>query len=486
MSEILISIDDRPVHTSQDVRALYVGTDDNPHLDAPRIGIEIEQTLYHPDTLELVDKTLSAKLTEQGKSDGIPVHHEPSSTSLEVVTDAFTPDDLQSLLDQIEDRFSYFRNIITREGLCFSPFGHLPHVFSSDHDVVDKERFQTFFNPPRADMQEVFQFFANAMNIQVSVSYRNPDHLLRIVRLAVALEPILFSATDSNCGFFENEAIDYSLPLYLNTQKGINGGIPDFYYSARNGQEFLDSHIDFTLNHPHIFAYFDFNGKLKKLPEGQWVAFSDLERLDLGPQTLVNYRQSQSESWRRAANIAAITNADGQVIGHRAELASFQTGLMHQRFTAPFLTNLFAFDECFQSETEVLLKDVGIDVTNLSACRDVLESNFQEACYHQNRFHELPFGSGTIKDFVLPFADLIESSYQNTPFKAFVKPIIHIFRSGRPDWLVYREHFRTLEVVKAYLKEFPDFVAEAEEDSSLLSALHCADDLTKTLQRFAA
>ncbi|MCF8496166.1 MAG: hypothetical protein K9G62_05790, partial [Alphaproteobacteria bacterium] len=397
MSEIRPAGLDIPVIHTDDVYALYTGAEDH-----QKIGLEIEQMLYYPDALETLKAQESEALALKGTADGVPVNHEPSATSLETITDAFTPGDLPALIAQTEARFDYFRNLTAEAGLAISPFGHLPHIFPTDHEVVSKERFQTFFNPPRSDMQEVFKFFANSMNIQVSVSYRDPTHLLRIIRMAVALEPLFFLITDSNSGFFENKPIDYSLNLHLNQGKGINGGVPDFYYTVRTGEELIRAHIDFTLNHRHMFAHFDFGGKLRKLPAGEWVAFSDLERLNLGPQTMLNYRQAQSESWRRAINISPIVDESGSVIGHRAEFAPFQTGLMHQRATAPLLTGLIAFNDGFYDATEILLRECGIDLAALDKDRNILEANFQAACYHGNAFHDVRFGAKTIRDFAVP------------------------------------------------------------------------------------
>lgn len=471
MTEISAHTQNFPVHRREDIEHFYAGTDAREG-DEPKIGIEIEQTLYNADDLSLIPVENSIAMEQQGERDRMPVHHEPSATSLEIVTAPFTLKNLGGLIEQIEGRFKYLTNLAANNGYTLSPFGHMPHVRLGDHEIVPKERYQIFWNPPREDMTGASNFFANCMNIQSSASYNNPETLLKVIRLAVALEPLIFLSTDSNAGFFEGTRAAYSLPLHMNLEKGINGGIPDFYYSARTGRELIDAHIDFTLNNKHVFAYFDFNDRLQRLPVGEWASYNDLGNMNLAPRTLVNYRQAQSESWRRALNIATIDDENGNLISHRAELASFQTGLMHQRVTAPLLTNLMAFDEIFYEKTAALLRTYGIDLDNLAGCRDVLEGNFKAAVYHENQFTNVQFGTGTLGELAARMADIVEERYEASAFTPYVAPIVHIWRSGRPDWLVYRECFPTLDAVKSYLSKFPHYV---EDNPALLSAQSCAD-----------
>lgn len=474
MTEIKASAQNHAVHTPDDVRPYYAGMDDNPRMPGavPKIGVEIEHTLYNPADLSLPNSVKSEAMVARGAADGLPVHHEPTAACLEIVTDPFPVIELYNLLEQMEARNTYLMKMAADHGFTISPFGHMPHLRAEDHQVVNKERFQTFFAPPRGDMDALYRSFFDCMDIQVSASYHDDDHLLRIIRMALALEPLSFLSTDSNAGFYEGQPLRYSLRIALKAQRGINGGHPDFYFTAKTGAEFIEEHLNFTLNRPYMFAYFDFEHRLRKLPEGQYVAFNDLERLNLGPRDLVNFRQAESESWRLAGNIAMIDDPQGQLIGHRAELASFQTGLMHQRASAALMANLIAFDEGFYDQTAALLRAYGIDLDDLAGCRDILTGNFKAAVYHENKFSEVPFGTGTLGAFARSLADIVEGRYTATPFELYIAPLLHIWRSGRPDWLVYREKFETLADVKAYLTSFPHCAAD---NPDLLSAQSCAD-----------
>jgi hypothetical protein len=145
---------------------------------------------------------------------------------------------------------------------------------------------------------------------------------------------------------------------------------------------------------------------------------------------------------------------------------------MHQRVTAPLLTNLIAFNEVFQEKTAALLRTYGIDLNNLADCQAVLEGNFKAAVYHGNQFSEVGFGTGTLGDLAPKMADIVEECYAGSRFEKYIQPILHIWRTGNPDWLVYRKHFATLDDVKTYLKTFPERTAD---NPALLSTTSCAD-----------
>ena len=367
MTEIVSTSEDRCITSTEDVIDLYAP------MPKAKIGMEIEHTAYKAANNAPINNQDATAILAEADSRNLLIHLEPSATILERVTRPYPPTDIGLLILQADKKINNLHTLTQSMDISLSPYGNLPHIALDDHELVDKPRFQTFFNPPRADMVEVFRDFANTTNIQASISHKNADHLLKIIRITVALEPLLLLSTDSSCGFFESKPIDYMLSPHLRNARGVNGGIPDFYYTAKTGADFISAHIDFTFTHKHIFAYFNHDEELTRLPSGEWTNFASLESQGLGPQNLTNYLQAQSESWRRACNIAPITAADGSIVSHRAEIATFQTGLMHQRATAALLAYLIAFDEDFYHQTESLLRDFCIDLNDLAATSQTLK-----------------------------------------------------------------------------------------------------------------
>ena len=464
----------KSIKNPEDVRNLYEGVDYNPNLpDVPKMGIELEFNLFNQENLSPLSVTQSENIVAAaGKVYDLPIHHEPSASTLEILTCPFESNDVLKIIDQIETRFQKFIGICDEHGIFPSPFGTVPHLKPEDHNLIQNERYLAFWVPARNDMQGIFHSFLYP-NMQASISYQDWDHLYKIVQLSIALEPVLFLATDASAPFFDGGVSSVCPRFALYNTRGRNGGVPDFYYTAKNGKELMTQHINYTLTNEHVFACFNFDGVLQQLPSGQWPSFLELEKLGLGPQNFLNYRQAQSENWRRTTNIAEIRNESGNVFGHRAELNSlFATGLQHQRITAIVLTYLIGFHDSFYTQTKALLNDFGIDIDHLGRSKNLLVQNYDSATHHNGNFADIHYGTKTMGEFTSAFADIIESALANSDLCAYADPILHILRTARPDWLVHREQFETLDELKSFLSQISK---DSEMRKEYLSARSCAD-----------
>lgn len=472
MTIITNTVDAPNILNPEELRQYYAGTES---MAACKMGTEIEYALIRAQTLSVPTSAQTQGLYADVQDQGYGARFEPPTSAIELATPPFVAHtDLTGLITHINAAHEALQNTAAKHDLLLSPFGHWPHIPLESIEIVNLERYQSFFVPPRADMIETFRFFTGCMNVQVSLGYQDPDHLLRIIRMATALEPFLFLTTDSSCNFHEGKPIAHIQNITQKQKMGVNTGIPDFYYSAKTGAELIDAHIDFTLNHPHIFAAFTAQGQLKRLPTGTWCAFTDLEAAGYGPQNMTNYLQAQSESWRRACNIATITDADGRLINHRAEIAACQTGLLHQRISATILGYLIGYDAQFYDDVQRLLHTHGIDLENLTDARPLLEANFNAACHHNNRYDALPFGTKTLGEFTREFANALEGAAQRHAIAAQdIAPLTHILRTGRPDWLVYREKLTNLEETLHYINTYKD-------QPNAFNAQSCADWLFGT------
>lgn len=481
MSEIKTKSQNWSVRDKNDVIALYEGVTNNPNIPGhdPKIGMELELNFYKAETLETLTAEESKCFVCEGKTHGIGINKEPSASTLEIITDPYERRDFHLLIEQMNRRFSHLWDLSLEHDMLPSPFGYLPQAKPEDHHWTKNQRYLAFWVPPRADVVEAAHSFLDP-SIQVSVSYKNWDHLLRIIRLSVALEPFFILTTEADAGFYEGQKITGSPRTRILSRRGRNGGIPDFYFTAKSGEELIDRHIDHTLNNPHMFVCFDHGGKLDKIPDLYWARFSELEEKGLGPQNLLNYRQAQSMSWRRAVNISEIRDSGGTLFGHRAEIASlFCSGLQHQRATAAVMSYLLAYCNNFYANIRDTLLDFGIDLENLDSCRDLLEANFQAVHTRRDSYFETVFGTKTIKDFAQSFAEIIQECLQPTVLQQYSSPLLYILEEGRPDWLVYKELFQTLEQQQSYMRALPNLV---HQEPSLIAANECAD-FTKNLIR---
>ena len=482
MSEILTAGQNPPVQTPEDVLDLYKCVNTSPYVKerVSRIGIEVEHNYYRTDGLSALDQATNAEIIKKAGQEGVPVHEEPSASTLEVISDPYTRDEFDTLAAQIESRFRGLLKTVEAEGIFPSPFAHLPHLKPEDHHQLDNPRYRAFWIPPRDDMVDAYHSFVDP-SIQVSLSFDSDEQMMRVMRLCLALEPLMILTTDATAPVFEGESADFCPRMEILKRRGRNGGIPDFYYTARNGKDFVRAHIDYIFHNKHVFAYFNHDGELMQHPTGEWLNYLDIAERGLGPGDLLNYRQAQSENWRRSANLAEIRDQDGTLYCHRAEIASlFCTGLQHQRMSALLMGYLIGYDENFYEKTKARLFDVGINLEALDESKAVLEQNYEAAHQRGNEYHGLAFGTKTVKDFVLPFADLIESCADSHGLADHAKPLLHILRSGRPDWLVYREHLPTLEIIKDYMTRLPELV---KEEPALLDAGSCADFVVPEVTR---
>lgn len=474
MSEIKTKSQNWAVHGKDDVIALYEGTLTNKNFDDTdsKLGMEVELNLYKTDTLAPLTEEESAHFVCEGSRNALSINKEPSATTLEILTDPYKRGEFDHLIDQINTRFDDLWALGLNNQIAPSPFAYLPHVTPEHHHQTHNDRYIAFWIPPRPDLVDAYHSFLDP-SIQVSISYRDYDHLLRIIRLSVLLEPFLILTTEADAGFYEGKQVDGSPRTRILKRRGRNGGVPEFYLKAKSGEELIDMHIDFTMNNKHVFVCFDHDGKLGKLPNDIWASFSELESGGFGPQNLLNYRQAQSESWRRTVNISEIRDTEGTLFGHRAEISSlFCTGLQHQRVSGTLLSYLISYCDDFYKNINALAKDFGIDMNNLYDCKTLLDKNFEHAHMHHGRYFDLPFGTKTMGEFAKGFADVIQSCLKGSYLEKHSDPLMHILTEGRPDWLVNRETFQTLDQQMAYMRALPRLAAEHPE---LISANSCAD-----------
>lgn len=474
MSEIKTKNQLWPVRSKNDVIDLYKGTASNPNLDStePKIGMEIEQNFYDLETLAPLNEQQSQRFICDGKQQGFGINKEPSAATLEIISDPFAKDDFHLLIEQINRRYANMWDVSIENKAFPSPFAYFPHIKAEDHYLTTNERYTAFWNPPRPDVIEAAHSFLDP-SIQISVSYKDLDHLLRIVRMSVVLEPFFILTTEADGGFYEGGLVDGSPRTRILKRRGRNGGVPDFYLKAQSGEELIDMHIDHSMHNKHMFVAFDEAGTLNKIPDLYWASFSELEAQGIGPQNLLNYRQAQSMSWRRAVNIAEIRDDEGSLFGHRAEVASlFCTGLQHQRASAAVISYLLAYCPTFYGNIRQAVKEFGMDMDDLYSCKSLLEDNFEHVHHHKGRYFDLPFGNKTIGEFAREFSKIIQDCLRGSVLNKYSAPLLYILEEGRPDWLVRRESFKTLDQQKAFMRALP---ALAQEHPQLIAANECAD-----------
>jgi len=305
---------------------------------------------------------------------------------------------------------------------------------------VPVERYQAFFAPPRDDMKDVAAYFSVCKSNQVSVSYRDTEHMLANIRRLYALAPIIFMLTDNGSGFDEGQAFSGHAGMKHRAALGTRGGCPDYVFTAKTGDDYIQSHIDAVMNNP-LFVYYDEEGNLIRLPAGTWESFNTLKAKGLN--TATNYYFSESILWPDV-KIAALRNKDDDVVNHRYEARMIGVGI-HQHVSALLIVAGLAFSESLAESADQLLKEFGFDWNNPTETKANLDKAYVNARNHDGKFLDIGYGNKQAIDFTNKFADLIEAAYDGSDIQNETNAITSIARNGLTDAKINRMLFDTLD-----------------------------------------
>ena len=418
------------------------------------IGTEVELCFFDSETLEIMNPEQN-NIVMTSAMDKYPVgafNYEPSSDLLEANSVPGFFNDLQPVFDDIADKMNLLTAETSKLGLKRCCFQTLPHVTAETllKNIVNVDRYQAFFNPPRADMVDIAAYFTTTKSTQVSISYKDYEHMHRNVRQLYLLAPFLFLMSDNSSGFSEGVAFKGHAGMHHRSSLQGRGGFPPYIFSAENGEQYIESHIDHVMHNP-MYVYYDADGTLTRLPSGTWWTFEK----DLKPRglnTVANYYLAQSILWPDV-KIASLRDAEGNVTQHRYEARMFGVG-MHQAQTALLVTGALSFDDDFADKVSGLLRDYGMCLQEAPVCIETLMRNYQAAQNHEGQFFDVAYGTGSMIDFARDFGALLADSLAASLYPEQIVPALDICESGWPDGRVNRALFSDLEAVKAHLRDY--------------------------------
>ena len=446
--------DSRLITDPADVYSLYTGVGED-----AKAGVEVELAFFDQGTQKPIGVAQNTLLKDRAHAlhgQGVWVHNEPTSETVEVSSIAAGLDDLRSVMDDLDAKFETVRRVARENGFKRSYFQDLPEQTADDllSRIVNVERYHAFFKPYRSDMRGFAEYFSVCKSNQVSVSYSSPDHMLANVRRLYLLAPFLFLLTDNSTGFSQGQVFTGHNGMALR-HKGLKegrGGVPPYVLTARSGEEYLASHIAHVMNNP-LYVYYDAEGKIVRVPAGEWTSFNALK--EQGLNTATNYFFAQTVLWPDV-KIAALRTSEDEVFAHRYEARMFGVGL-HQHQTALLIVGALAQDSLLGQKVDDLLSAFGFDPAHPKAARELLDKAYQAARNHDGKFFDIPYGTGTMQSFAKKFADIIESSLDAMGFAQEMIPLLTICRSGCTDGKVNRILFPALSDILDYQKFYdPD------------------------------
>ncbi|MCB1562518.1 MAG: hypothetical protein KDJ75_03000 [Alphaproteobacteria bacterium] len=393
------------------------------------------------------------------------VRNEPTGDMLEIGSVPGTPNDLQAILDDTNRKIRVLTEEAAKAGMKRSYFQDLPHASAETllKNLMDIPRYRAFFGPPRKDMWDVAAYFSVCKSNQVSVSYRDPDHMLESVRRLYILAPFLFMITDNSSAFAEGRPVSGHPGMQYRTALGRRGGVPDYVFTAQTGEEYLRDHIHHVMNNA-LFVYYNEEGELLRLPENEWLTFQDLR--ERGLNTATNYFFSESVLWPDV-KIAALKDENGQVINHRYESRMWGVGI-HQHQSALLITAALAFNAAFSKKTDQLVSSFGFEAGGVDQLREHLQSAYRNARAHDGAFLDISYGTGSMSDFARQFADLLEEAYDGQGFEGALAPILSICRTGLTDAKINRLMFPTLEELNAFQRTYDPALFNDPERCALM------------------
>ncbi len=419
-------------------------------------GVEVEICFFDPEKPGLPIMTPAQNKTVMDKALEAygpgSFNNEPASDLCEANSFPAKFEDLTTVFDDIQNKLQFLTRKAAALGLKRSSFQDLPHVTSKDllGSIVDVERYQAFFNPPRGDMKDIAAYFVSAKSTQVSISYKNYDHMLANVRRLYLLAPFLFLLTDNTSGFNEAKPFANHHGMSHRASLGNKGRFPPYIFSAANGEEYIHEHINHVMTNP-MYVYYDEAGELQRLPSGTWWTF-DKDLRERGLNTTANYYLAQSILWPDV-KIASIRDLDGNVTHHRYEARMFGVGL-HQAQTALLIVAGLAFDDDFAAKTDALLRSYGLCTKNAQTCINKLHQAYDNAQNHNGKFFDISYGDGLMADFAKEFGKILDESYTCKVYNAPLAPALHICETGWTDAKVNRALYHTLEDAKSYLQSY--------------------------------
>ncbi len=465
----------RKINSISDVIDSYAGAGSE-----IKTGVEIEIPFFDPKTPDLkfmsVAQNKVIKNALNAALGGEWIRNEPTSDVLETGSRACALADLRCVMDDINQKIALLRDKTRDLGLKRSYFQDLPERTAANllQSVVDVPRYRAFFDPPRADMIDIAAYFAVCKSNQVSVSYKNPEHMLENIRRLYFLAPFLYLITDNSSAFNEGKPFAGHSGMHHRTALKGRGGVPPYVFTAKSGEEYIAAHIHHVMNNP-LYVYYNEAGALEKLPSGTWWTF-DKELRERGLNTATNFYFAETVLWPDV-KIAALRNDAGEVYNHRYEARMFGVGV-HQHQSALLIVAGLACNREFAARVDHLLACYGFDMADPEAAREYVRDSYESALHHNGKFLDIAFGNGHMLGFARAFADLLEQAFMTSGYDDELAPILGICRSGCTDAKINRLLFPDLESVLAQQRQYDDTIFDNPNRSARL--IYEADIVKKT------
>jgi hypothetical protein len=460
----------RLIRSPEEARALYTQT---PAEFRGKVGLEVEMALYRPgtrkpeipgaDEIQAMHKTLCDK--------GFDAQLEAAGV-LEYASPPVPVAEAPRLAAQAKKDLAAFEQVAKEHGYERAPFCILPTTTPEDAlaKKVSRERLEAALDTlgtsyPKGTMNIPLL----TTGVQTSFSPADQEEMFRMAKRAYALTPLLYAAMNSSSGFACDEPgrREQNMRGKYYEFYGACGGIAESFLKSSTSEEMICNHISAVFDAPMFFAY-DLDGKVVRPEKGKVFTFRGL--IEKGLNTQSNFELAETFIYNDV-KICNLRDCDGQVVGKRIEVRAADSGL-HQPFSVLLLTAALIPDGKTAETFDALLKDYGFTGNPVEDAA-LLKASRQAAVEHGGRFMDVPFGTGSLRDFAADVAGLISAHYANDKAVApDVSKLCDLLLTGDCDAKLFAAQYRTLGDVTAMLQKSQ--YATANGNAAKASPKHAA------------
>ncbi len=494
MTKVVFSLSQGLVRGPDDVLSRYRGYGGGDD-DTRKIGAETERVYFQRDKPQQMMTTVQhgrffdevdrVRITDQEtgkKTKRIGVDDETSAQVVEEQTSAYSYRDFGKVLEQEREIAGRMTEIAQKLGVRQSPFTNNPFV---THD-------QCFRNPvsaPRQRTSQLVQAFYQFVGhdslsytfltspVHCSLSYNNPNELWDIARRTLYLTPWMYLASENSGNFMENIPLPLGkhFTMMTNQRLGARGGIPEFFYKCKNGEDYIRGHVDAVLDNRTVISFrpVDAGNAFKVVANDKqtYEEYTDPTGNYLTPREMIaeygyiplsQFDLAESTLWPDL-KICNIRNSENIPVGKRAEVRMWDAG-PHQFASMVMTSAALLMDAQGGDDCDRLLEDFGFGPEPAKS-EDLHRAAMKQACWHGNRFMDVPFGrqrsagyQTTIHDFAKEVFPIIRDAIARMDARQLprLEPLGYICETGNTDSKVIFERYKTLEGLAGFMNSYPD------------------------------
>ena len=363
--------------------------------------------------------------------------HQPQlemASAVEYASPPFRVTEVRRLVDEINNAWDAYNGAIKAKGFTpnnssFFPFATLE---TAEGNLVDRDRARGLVKGMKLHKNpEFLKVTLLATSTQVSLSYKDADDLYDLLATGYALQAPIFGLFATYPAYVEGQEkpVDYNPRAAFYSAFGQQGGIPDSFLQAKDGEDFIRRHAQQVLETPLLY-YYD-QDKNIVWPEKP-VTLNELK--DIGLNTKSNYDLAESFIYTDL-KIANIRDEEGKPTGKRIEVRGIDAGELGVKAGVPFIHAALRDPET-REQVKALLADYGL-TPGQDGWQERLKQARHNAAFHGGKYLDVAFGvrpdgaEGNLKEFSRELGNILQLHAQRNPdVKDALQPLIDITRSG--------------------------------------------------------